>query len=55
MLPQFSAHNIKSLEAWAGDLDGVFAMSDLKVLFRGQSEAALHKKVAKWLGGRNGQ
>ena len=39
------AGDIKSLETWAGDLDGVFAMSDLKVLFRGQSEAVLYKKL----------
>lgn len=30
---------------WADDLDGVFTMSDLKVLFAERTEAALYKKL----------
>ena len=33
------------ISKWADDLDGVFAMSDLKVLFSERTESALYKKL----------
>jgi len=39
------AADLKCIEEWAGDLDGVFTMPDLKVLFGKQSAAALYKKL----------
>lgn len=35
----------KKIERWAKDLDGVFTISDLKILNRMQSEIALFKKL----------
>lgn len=37
--------DVKNIEKWAYELDGVIAMPDLKVVFGGQSEAALFKKL----------
>ena len=37
--------DVKKIERWATELDGVMTMPDLKVLFGGQSEAALFKKL----------
>lgn len=39
------AVDVKLIEQWASDLGGVYTMSDLKVLFGSQSEAALYKKL----------
>lgn len=39
------AFDLQLIERWAPDLRGVYAMSDLKVLFGMQSEAALYKKL----------
>ncbi|HCE45026.1 MAG TPA: hypothetical protein DET40_15910 [Lentisphaeria bacterium] len=37
--------DVKNIEKWASELDGVITMPDLKILFGGQSEAALFKKL----------
>jgi hypothetical protein len=37
--------DVKNIEKWASELDGVITMPDLKVVFGGQSEAALFKKL----------
>ncbi len=37
--------DVKNIEKWATELDGVITMPDLKVVFGGQSEAALFKKL----------
>lgn len=37
--------DVKNIEKWTSELDGVITMPDLKVLFGGQSEAALFKKL----------
>ena len=39
------AGDLQRIEAWAPDLDGVYALSDLKVLFGAQTVAALYKKL----------
>ena len=39
------ANDVKNIEKWASELDGVMTMPDLKVVFGGQSEAALFKKL----------
>mgnify|MGYP001627702364 CR=1 FL=1 len=39
------ASDTKDIEKWASELGGVLAMPDLKVIFGGQSEAALFKKL----------
>jgi len=36
----------RDLEVWAREMGGVFALSDLKVLFRRQAEATLYRTVA---------
>lgn len=38
------------LERWSGELDGVFTMPDLKVLFGTQTEASLYKKLERFIG-----
>lgn len=35
----------KSVQRWAGELDGVFAMSDLRVMLGDRTEAALYKRL----------
>jgi len=35
------------LEQWGRELDGVFCLSDLRVLYRQQSDAGLYKRLAK--------
>ncbi len=37
--------DVKNIEKWASELDGVITLPDLKVVFGGQSEAALFKKL----------
>mgnify|MGYP001476241364 CR=1 FL=1 len=37
--------DVKNIEKWASELDGVITLPDLKVIFGGQSEAALFKKL----------
>jgi hypothetical protein len=37
--------DVKKIEKWTSALDGVITMPDLKVVFGGQSEAALFKKL----------
>lgn len=37
--------DVKNIEKWASELDGVISLPDLKVVFGGQSEAALFKKL----------
>ncbi|MDD4102340.1 MAG: hypothetical protein PHU80_06875 [Kiritimatiellae bacterium] len=41
--------DVSKLELWAGALQNVFTMSDLKILFGDQTEAALYKKLAVFL------
>ncbi|MBM4078221.1 MAG: hypothetical protein FJ278_00870 [Planctomycetes bacterium] len=36
----------RNLDVWAREMGGVFALSDLKVLFRRQAEATLYRTVA---------
>lgn len=44
------ADDVKLIEQWASELSGVYTMSDLKVLFGSQSEAALYKKLQAFVG-----
>jgi hypothetical protein len=37
--------DVKNIEKWAAELNGVITLPDLKVVFGGQSEAALFKKL----------
>jgi len=37
--------DVNKISTWAGELRNVFTMSDLKVLFGNQTEAALYKKL----------
>jgi len=39
------SNDVKNIEKWALELDGVITMPDLKVVFGGQSEIALFKKL----------
>jgi len=43
------AGDVKLIEQWEPDLGGVYTMSDLKVLFGSQSEAALYKKLQAFI------
>ena len=44
------ARDVQLIERWSEDLGGVYAMSDLKVLFGTQTEAALYKKLQAFVG-----
>ncbi len=41
--------DLQLLERWADDLGGIYALSDLKVLFGAQTEAALYKKLQSFV------
>ena len=43
------AGDVRKIDAWAEDLAGIFAMSDLKVLFGERTEAALYKKLVAFV------
>ncbi len=41
--------DVNKIEAWSGEMQGVFTMSDLKILFSERTEAALYKKLSGFL------